>query len=107
MSDFDVGFSGIYRIVVRYFGKNITMIIFKNVYVDCIGKSYYVSPSIIIKLNNRYYKDLQFSKEKLFLMKDHNIPITNRKCSKELDNGNYNVISVIADIIMILLILLQ
>ena len=40
-------------------------------------------------------------------MKDHNIPITNRKCSKELDNGNYNVISVIADIIMILLILLQ
>lgn len=40
-------------------------------------------------------------------MKDHNIPITNRKGSKELDNGNYNVISVIADIIMILLIQLR
>ena len=40
-------------------------------------------------------------------MKNHNIPITNRKGSKELDNGNYNLTSVIADIIMILLIQLQ
>lgn len=70
--NFDVGFSGIYRIIVRYFGKNCTMTMCKNIYVDCFRdndflfiikrKSHYVPSPIIIKLTDQYYKGLPVEK---------------------------------------------
>lgn len=79
MSDFDVGFSGIYRSVVRYFGKNSTMTICKNIYLDCFRdndilfnierKSYYVLSPIIIKLTDQYYKCLLVVKGEIIFSK--------------------------------------
>lgn len=70
--NFDVGFSGIYRIIVRYFNNKCTMIMCENIYVDCFRdndflfiikrKSHYVSSPIIIKLTDQYYKGLPVEK---------------------------------------------